>query len=82
MYSLDKSQTKCIRMNLLLSAIDKIENSLCSICGQPIQDTSQLILYCPATDFLHHLHYGNFFPVHYLWSGSLEVAPLVELRGF
>ena len=49
----------CLRCNghsLLLgsylSRMGKIENPLCSTCGHLSEDTSHLILHCPATDFL------------------------------
>ena len=49
------SRLRCNRPSLLLSSyltrIGRIENPSCSICGHPSQDTSHLILHCPATDF-------------------------------
>ena len=35
-----------------LSRIGRIENLSCSACGHSSQDTSDLILHCPATDFV------------------------------
>ena len=35
-----------------LSRIGRIKNSFCSACGHSSQDTSHLILHCPATDSL------------------------------
>ena len=53
------SRLRCNGHSLLLSSyfprIDRFENSSCSACGLLIQDTSHLILYCPATDSLHRL---------------------------
>ena len=56
----------CLRCNghsLLLgsylSRIDKIENPSCSACGHSSQDTSHLILHCPATDFLRRSLFGD-----------------------
>ena len=37
-------------LNSYLSTIGKIENPSCSACGHPSQETSHLILHCPATD--------------------------------
>ena len=37
-----------------LSRIGRIENPSCSACGYSSQDTSDLILHCPATDTLRH----------------------------
>ena len=39
-----------------LSRIGRIENSFCSACGHSSQDTSHLILHCPATDSLATLY--------------------------
>ena len=48
------SRLRCNGHSLLLSfylsRIGKIENPSCSACGHPSQDTSHLILHCPATD--------------------------------
>ena len=56
----------CLRCNgssLLLSSylsrICRIENSSCSACGHSSQDTSHLILHCPATDSLRSSLFGN-----------------------
>ena len=47
------SRLRCNGHNLLLSSylsrIGKIENPPFSACGHPSQDTSHLILHCPAT---------------------------------
>ena len=54
---------RCNGHSLLLTSylfrIGRIENPLCSACGHPSQDTSHLILHCPATDSLHRLLFGN-----------------------
>ena len=42
-----------------LSRIGRIENPSCSACGLSSQDTSHLILHCPATDSLHRSLFGN-----------------------
>ena len=48
------SRLRCNGHSLLLgsylSRIGRIENSSCSACGHSSQDTSHLILHCPATD--------------------------------
>ena len=46
-------------LNSYLSRIDRIENSSCSACGYSFQDTSHLILHCPATDSLRHSLFGD-----------------------
>ena len=50
------SRLSCNGHNLLLasylSRIGRIENPSCSACGHSSQDTSHLILHCPATDSL------------------------------
>ena len=42
-----------------LSRIGRTENPSCSACGHSSQDTSHLILHCPATDSLRRLLYGD-----------------------
>ena len=42
-----------------LSRIGRIENPSCSACGHPSQDTSDLILHCPATDSLRSSRFGD-----------------------
>ena len=51
--------------------IGRIENPSCSACRHPSQDTSHLILHCPATDFLRHSLFGDF----------LSLRPLVQALG-
>ena len=69
------SRLRCKGHSLLLgsylSRIDRIENPSCSTCGQSPQDTSHLILHCPATDS---------FSAHSLatLSLSLSLRPLVQ----
>ena len=50
------SRLRCNGHSLLLgsylSRIGRIENPSCSACGHSSQDTSHLILHCPATDSL------------------------------
>ena len=52
------SRLRCNGHSLLLSSylsrIGRIENLSCSACGHSSQDTSHLILHCPATDSLRH----------------------------
>ena len=52
-----------------LSRIGRIENPPCSACGHSSQDTSHLILHCPATDFLHCSLFGD------------SLRPLVQALG-
>ena len=42
-----------------LSRIGKVENSYCSACGHSSQDTSDLILHCPAMDTLRRSLFGD-----------------------
>ena len=57
------SHLRCNGHSLLLSSylsrIGKIENSFCSACGHSSQDTSHLILHCPATNSLRRLLFGS-----------------------
>ena len=57
------SRLRCNGHNLLLgsylSRIGRIENTSCSACGHSLQDTSHLILHCPATDSLRRSLFGD-----------------------
>ena len=54
---------RCNQHSLLLSfclfRISRIENLSCSACGHSSQDTSHLILHCPATDYLPRSLFGD-----------------------
>ena len=65
----------------LLSRIDRIENPSCSTCRHLSQDTSHLILHCPASDFLHHSLFGDSLSLYDLWSRPWGVAWLLGLHG-
>ena len=54
-----------------LSKIGRIENPSCSACGHSSQDTTHLILHCPATDSLF---------LYDLWSRPWRVAWLLGLH--
>ena len=58
------SRLRCNGHSLLLgsyfSRIGRIENPSCSACGYPPQDTSHLILHCPATDSVRRSLFGDF----------------------
>ena len=79
------SRLRCNGHSLLLgsylSRIGRIENPSCSSCGHSSQDTSHLILYCPATDFLHRSLFGNSLSLYDLWSRPWVVARLQGLYG-
>ena len=65
---------RCNEHSLLFSfyfRIGRIENSSCSACGHPSQDTSHLILHCPATDSLRLSLFGIF----------VSLQPLVQALG-
>ena len=70
---------RCDGHSLLLgsyvSRTDRIENPSCSACGHPPQDTSHLILHCPATGSLVTLS------LYDLWSRPWGVARLLGLHG-
>ena len=57
------SRLRCNGHSLLLSSylsrIGRIENPSCSACGHSSQDTSHLILHCPATAFLRRSLFGD-----------------------
>ena len=64
-----------------LSMIGRIHNSSCSTCRHSSQDTSHLILHCPATDSLHRSLFGDSLSFYDLWSRPWEVARLLGLHG-
>ena len=64
-----------------LSRIGRIENLSCSACGHSSQDTSDLILYCPAMDSLHCLLFSDSLSLYDLWSRPWGVAWLPGLHG-
>ena len=56
------SRLRCNGHSLLLgylSRIGRTENPSCSACGHSSQDTSHLILHCPATDSLRRSLFGD-----------------------
>ena len=56
-----------------LSRIGRIENPSCSACGHSSQDTSHLILHCPATDSLRRSLFGDSLSLYDLWSRPWEL---------
>ena len=73
------SRLRCNGHSLLLgsylSRIDRIENSSCSACGHSSQDTSHLILHCPATDSLRRSLFGDSLSLYDLWLTPWGVCP-------
>ena len=68
-------------LNSYLPRIGRIKNSSCSVCGHSSQDTSHLILHCPATNSLRHLLFGDSLSLYDLWSRPWGVAWLLGLHG-
>ena len=79
------SRLRCNEHSLLvgsyLSRIGRIENPSCSACGHSSQDTSHLILYCPATDSLRRSLFGDSPSLYDLWSRPWGVAWLLGHHG-
>ena len=79
------SRLRCNGHSLLLgsylSRIGRIENSSCSACGHSSQDTSHLILRCPATDSLRRSLFGDSLSLYDLWFRPWGVARLLGLHG-
>ena len=79
------SRLRCNGHSLLLgfylSRIGRIENPSCSACGHSSQDTSHLILHCPATDSLRRSLFGDSLSLYDLWSRPWGVARLLGLHG-
>ena len=65
-----------------LFRIGRIKNPSCSACGHSSQDTSHLILHCPATYSLDRSLFGDSLSLYDLWSRPRRVARLLGLRGF
>ena len=57
-----------------------MENSSCSACVHSPQDTSHLILHCPATDSLCRSLFGDSLSLYDLWSRPWGVSLLLGLR--
>ena len=78
------SRLRCNGHSLLLSSyftrIGRIENPSCSACGHLSQDTSDLILHCPAIDSLRHSLFGNSLSVYGLWLRPWRVVRVLGLR--
>ena len=68
-------------LNSYLSRIGRIENSSCSAYRHSSQDTSHLILHCPASDSLCRSLFGDSLSVYDLWSRPWRVARLLGLHG-
>ena len=79
------SRLCCTGHSLLLGfylfRIGRIENPSCSACGHSPQDTSHLILHCPATDSLRCSLFGGSLSLYDLWSRPWGVAWLLGLYG-
>ena len=79
------SRLRCNGHSLLLSfylfRIGRIENPSCSAYGHSSQDTSHLILHCPATDSLCRLLFGDSLSLYDLWSRLWGIAWLLGLHG-
>ena len=79
------SRQRCNGHSLLSSSycfrIGRIENPSSSACGHSSQDTSHLILHCPATDSLRRSLFGDSLSLYDLWSRPWRVAQLLGLHG-
>ena len=65
-----------------LTRIRRIENFSCSACEHPFQNTSYLILYCPATTSLLCSLFGDSLSLYDFWSRLWRVTRLLNLHGF
>ena len=68
-------------LGFYLSRIGRIENPSCSACGHSSQDTSHLVLQCPATDCLRRSLFGDSLSLYDLWSRPWGVARLLGPHG-
>ena len=63
-----------------LTRIGRIENPSCSACGHSSQDTSHLILHCPARDSLRRSLFDDSLSLYDLWSRPWGVTRLLGLH--
>ena len=63
-----RSNEHSLLLGSYLSRIGRIENPSCSACGHSSQDTSHLILHCPATGSLPRSLFGDSLSLYNLWS--------------
>ena len=68
-------------LGFYLSGIGRIENPFCSTCGHSSQDTSHLILHCPAMDSWRRSLFGKCLSFYDFWSRPWGVAWLQGLHG-
>ena len=64
-----------------LHRIGKAETPSCSACGSTTQDTTHLVLNCPALDSLRMAIFGHTNNITDLWSRPWGVARMLGLRG-
>ena len=72
---------RSLLLSSYLSRIGRIQNPLCSVCGHSSQDTSHLILHCPATDSLRRSLFGDSLSLYDLWSRPWGSGRLLGLHG-
>ena len=63
-----------------LSRIGRIENPSCSACGHSSQDTSYLIVHCPAADCLRRSLFGDSLSLCDLWSRPWGITRVLGLH--
>ena len=64
-----------------LSRIGRNENPSCSACGHSSQDSSHLILHCPAIDSLRRSLFGDSLSLYDLWSRPWGVSWILGPHG-
>ena len=79
------SLLRCNGHNLLLSSylsrIGRIENPSCSACRHSSQNTSHLILHCPAKDSLCRSLFGDSLSFYDTWSRPWGVFWILGIHG-
>ena len=70
-----------LQLSYYLSKIGRIENPSCSACRHSSQDTSHLILHCPATNSLRRSLFGDSLSLYDLLCRPWGVARLLGLHG-
>ena len=70
-----------LHLGSYLLRIGRIENPSCCAYGHSSEDTSHLILHCPAKDSLHRSLFGDSLSLYDLWSRPWGVSRLLGLHG-
>ena len=71
----------CLLLRPYFSRIGRTKNALCRACDHATEDTSDLILHCPATDCLRCSLFGYSLSLCNLWDRPWRVSRLLGFHG-